>query len=327
MICQNTDKNNNAIDHNKVLNSKCYCKIGLPWVRGSVVMAYPCEHMFHEKCFDRMDGVCKLCGSAVEKKITILDEDLHYQRFADLLSMSHYDDMGHNNTPSGFMDSMFDLATALVNAVSAQSKKDGRQICEKVFSLNNLTLKVYGLEKIKLEKNKVFICNHVSTLEIVILYYLLGCGFLISSVAEESTIMDHAKRIIPILIINRGDKNRKINVVDEIRRFVDERGSICIFPEGLMKHPDTLSRFRTGAFHVERPVYSITIRHNDIVTDGRIDGFLYKLSGKQSVNIEVHIMGPYYPPFDDHQIEGIRSDMARHGNLLLSRVSNRDIVD
>jgi hypothetical protein len=43
--------------------------------------------------------------------------------------------------------------------------------------------------------------------------------------------------------------------------------------------------------------------------------------------MEVHVLGPYYPPFDDQTIEKIRLDMARHGNMVLSRVSNRDVID
>ena len=40
----NNNPNNMSIDYDKVLNSKCHCGTGLPWIKGEVVMAYPCEH-------------------------------------------------------------------------------------------------------------------------------------------------------------------------------------------------------------------------------------------------------------------------------------------
>jgi 1-acyl-sn-glycerol-3-phosphate acyltransferase len=324
-ITTKTDKDD--IDYDKVLNSICSCGIGLPWVKDEIVMIYPCEHMFHEGCYKKIkDGLCPICKSVIEKTMALFDEDLHHQRFSDILSVSCYVDMCYT-TPGRFLDSLFDLATIFARVPFTTNKEEGREICEKIFSLNNLTLKVYGLEKTRIEKNKVYICNHVAHLELVIIYYLLGTGFLASSIVGQSKIVDQAKQIVPLLTFDRGNKSKKINIVDEMRNFVDEKGSICLFPEGMMKHPDTLIRFRTGAFHIGRPIYAVTIRHNDIISDAYINGFLYKLSGKRDINMEVHIMGPYYPPFDDNAIEKIRVDMARSGNMVLSRVSNRDIVD
>lgn len=318
---------NDNINYSKELNSICSCKIGLPWTNDEVTMAYPCEHLFHSKCFSSIkDHICPFCQQKIERSFTLFDEDVHHQRFADILSMSHYDDMSYT-TPGIFLDSIFDMASIFAWLPFVTSRKTGKEMCEKVFSLNNLTMKVYGLEKVKLEKNKVFICNHVSHLELVVIYYLLGTGFLASSIVGQSKIIDQVKQIIPLLTIERGDKNRNFNIIDEMRKFVDEFGSICLFPEGLMKHPDALVRFRSGAFHIGRPIYAVTIRHNNIISNGYINGFLYKLGGKRDMNIEVHILGPYYPPFSEYDIEKIRHDMALAGNMVLSRVSNRDAID
>lgn len=334
MTDNNTEKNHHVsvhgddqLDYDKILNSICSCGTGLPWSKDEVVMAYPCEHMFHSRCFQQIkNSQCPHCKTDIVKKLTMFDDDIHHQRFADILSMTYYDDMSETSA-TRFLDSLFDLASICARLPFITNKKEGREMCENIFSLNNLTLHVYGLEKVKLERNKVFICNHVSHLELVIIYYLLGTGFLASSVVGQSALVEKIKEIVPLLTFERGDKNRKINIVDEMRKFVDEKGSICLFPEGLMKHPDALVRFRSGAFHVERPIYAITIRHNNIISDGYLNGFLYKLGGKRDINMEVNIMGPYYPPFSETDIEQIRADMAKNGNMVLSRVSNRDVVD
>ncbi len=322
--------NMDDIDYNKVLNSKCMCGIGLPWKKDNVVMAYPCEHLYHEKCFDKIISenvrICIMCNTKIEKKLSMCDESIHHQRFADIFSMSYYDNMSQN-TPSKFIDSIFDIANIFAHVPMIKTREDVKKICEDVFSLNNLTISVYGLEKIKQEKNKVYICNHVSHLELFVLYYLFENGFLVSSVVNSEHLMDRCKKVIPMLMVNRGDKDRKENIIEEMKKFVEEYGSICLFPEGLMKHPDALVRFRSGAFHIGYPVYAITIRHNDIISDSYINGFLYKLGAKRNINMEVHVLGPYYPPFDDKSIEKIRFEMAKHGNMVLSRVANRDIID
>jgi hypothetical protein len=328
-LLTNVDNGFNTIDYDKVLNSMCYCGTGLPWKMDCVVMAYPCEHMYHEKCFQKVfdtTKICKYCNKTIKRKITILDNDLHHQRFADILSMTFYDNMNYN-TPGRFLDSVFDVASFVARLPFANNIQDGKSLCETLLSLNNLTLKVYGLEKTKLEKNKVYICNHVAQIELVILYYLLGTGFLASSIVDGFPLIEKIKQYIPLFTFDRGIKNRKINIVDEMRKFVDERGSICLFPEGMMKHPDSLIRFRTGAFYIGRPLYAIIIKHNDVLSGEYINNFLYKLGAKKDINIEVHILGPYYPPFSEKMIETIRMDMAKIGNMVLSRVSNRDIRD
>ena len=125
------------------------------------------------------------------------------------------------------------------------------------------------------------------------------------------------------LTFNKKDTNRNTNIIEEIKKFIDKHGNICIFPEGIMKNPNTLIRFRSGAFRTGYPVYSITIKYNNIITDTSYYNFIYKLGGKRDMSIEVYIDGPYYPPFNTKSIENIRKTMAKRGNLILSRVSDK----
>jgi hypothetical protein len=325
-------------DTNKTLNYMCSCNVPLPSKKEDVIMLYPCEHMMHLNCYLKLPSyydkqtnlfykTCPFCGEKVYRKLSLLDDKLNYQQFADILSMTNYHGLCEMNTTSNFIDSFLDLTSVFVKLPFLKNVNDGKELCKQIFALNNLTLKVSGLEKIKLVKNKVYIANHVAYLEFVILYYLLGTGFLASSIVGQSQLVDQFKKIVPLLTFNRGEKNRKENIVDKMRDFVDKHGSICLFPEGLMKHPDTLTKFRTGCFHVNRPIYSITIKHNDVISDDKINDFLFKLVSKKNINLEIIIQGPYYPPFNDQDMKNVRYDMAKAGNMILSRVSNRDIKD
>lgn len=317
-------------DPDKELNSTCFCGTGLPWKYSEITMAFPCEHMYHQCCYAKLraedKSICKICNAPITKMFGILDEGLHHQRFADMLSMTHYSDMSENDT-STFIDSIFDLTSIFAKLFFLKDEDGGKHMAEKIFSLNNLTIKVYGFEKIKLERNKVFVANHVTYLEFVVINYLFGTGFLASGLANDSQIAQHGKKFIPVLIMNRGNNDRKVNIIDAMRDFVDEKGSICLFPEGMMTHPDALCKFRTGAFHIGRPVFGICIRHLDMLSDGYANSMLYKLGAKRDMTMEVHVTGPYYPPFTDDDIENVRADMAFHGKMVLSRVSNRDLND
>ena len=316
------------IDYNKSLNSICICKTGLPWKKDNVVMLYPCEHILHETCYKTLhNNICSICNTPIKQIFRITDKDIHHQRFADLLSVSYYSDMC-TNKPDKFIDSIFDTATVLARLPFTKGRQSGKDLCEQILSLNNTTIKVYGMNKLKLEKRKVFICNHVSLLDPCLIYYLFGTGFLSSAKPDEGyNFISQIKNFVPLLLISRGDKTRKVNCVDEMKRYVDQNGSICVFPEGMLKHPDAIIRFRTGAFNTGHPLYPIVIRYNDVLGDGYIDQLIYKMGGKKDILIEVHVLGPYYPPFNENHIEQIRSDMARVGKMILSRVTSRDIKD
>ena len=315
------------INYDKILNCRCSCKRSLTSKKELTIMLYPCEHLMHNSCYKNLNNnVCPICSENIEKFLTLFDKDLHYQRFVDILSMSYYSDLS-STTMMRFTDSIFDSLSALIRMPFTNDVKGAKKINEDIFALNNMTMKVYGMEKLKKEKKKVFICNHVSHLEFAIIYYLFETGFLAAGIVKNSKLMDEFKKVIPFLIFDRGEKNRKLNIIEQMKNFVDKHGSICIFPEGIMKHPDVLLRFRTGAFHIGYPVYSITIRHIDVISDEYLHNFLYKLGGKRNINIEVHVNGPYYPPFSNNDIDSIRSSMAKNGKMVLSRVSNRDVDD
>jgi hypothetical protein len=55
--------------------------------------------------------------------------------------------------------------------------------------------------------------------------------------------------------------------------------------------------------------------------------YLNNLINEDKITITFKILDMEYPPFNEEKIEQIRMKMAHSSNLVLSRVSNRDIVD
>jgi 1-acyl-sn-glycerol-3-phosphate acyltransferase len=190
--------------------------------------------------------------------------------------------------------------------------------------MNNIEIKVRGLNKIK-PGPKVFIANHTSHLDFFTIFYVLGPGFLASSVVKDNIVSNQLTNILPLLIIDRGKKGG--NTVDKMRKYVETHESICLFPEGMMTHPDTIIRFRTGAFNVGYPVYPVVLKYTNVVGDMSTPNFILKIASRQHEIIEMHILGPFLPPFDENKIELVRHAMANRGKMVLSRVSNRDIIE
>lgn len=322
----NLINNKSNINYSKELNATCFCKIGLPWKKDKIVMSDTCEHMYHQSCANKIkNNICPICNTKFNRLINLLDNNIHPQQFADILSMSYYADFVCNINPISIIDSLFDILTVLARLPIVNTRQDGRELAEKILTLNNVTLHVFGQDKLNLVKNKVIISNHVAPLELIILHYLFEPAFLSSNIFNDNVLLSRIKNIVNILTFSRGDK--KGGLVNKMKDYVDKHGTLCLFPEGIMKHPDTLTRFRTGAFHIGRPIYPIVIKHNDIAGSPYFEKFLFSLGSKRDIQMEVHVLGPYYPPFSNTDIEKIRLDMGKAGDMVLSRVSNRDIVD
>jgi 1-acyl-sn-glycerol-3-phosphate acyltransferase len=130
--------------------------------------------------------------------------------------------------------------------------------------------------------------------------------------------------IFGILIVKRGtDKN----TVKKMHDYIRDNKDLCIFPEGLITHPNILCRFRTGSFHTGFPVQPIIVKYNPHVYDNSATKFLLKAMSQEGITATVQILDPVYPPFTQEKIEIVRHMMAEAGNFAISRVSNRSVKD
>lgn len=311
---------------NKIINSRCICNNGLPWIKKEVIMLYPCEHLIHLKCFNKKKTTnCPYCNKSITKLIRHDDfkyDKTLYQQCIDIISMSNFDGMSSINT-NEFLMNLPNLISTVAQIPFTKGIKGGKELIKNIFSLNNIKINVKGLNKLK-SGPKVFIANHTSHLDFLTIFYVLQTGFLASSVIRDNFVSNQLLNIIQILVIDRGNNK---NTVEQMRQYVEQKGSICLFPEGMMTNPNTLINFRTGAFYIGYPVYPIILKYKKVVSDMSTSNFILKISSCQTETIEMSIMNPFYPPFDETKIENIRNKMAEKGNFVLSRVSNKDIKD
>ena len=92
------------------------------------------------------------------------------------------------------------------------------------------------------------------------------------------------KNVIPMLVIERG---KKANTVDKIREYIEENGAICMFPEGIITNPNSIVKFRTGAFHTGYPVYPIVLKYETNIFNSSTTKFILKMIPAQNLKITV----------------------------------------
>lgn len=314
---------------NKVINSRCICNQCLIWKRYPLIMNLPCEHILHKSC-QKSKKKCDICNESI-KYVKSFDQikreskhgAIQYQRYIDMIACSNFDHMTEVNN--------YDIihishTTSLLSSTPFMKGYNEQQgFCREILKLLNTKLIIKGSDNIVHSEKKVYISNHTTFIDPAVINSIFKCGYVVSSLIEKSYFGRLIKDIIPLLIIDRDKKGS--STVDQMTQYMNKYGSLCLFPEGMVSHPDVIQRFRTGAFYTGYPVQPIVIKYDKHIYDDDITKFMQKIVTNSDLTITVHILKTEYPPFNDEKIEEIRSKMAKVGNLGLSRVSNRDIKE
>ncbi len=311
-----------------MINSKCICNTSLNEEYDNIMLE-PCEHILHSTCYNNYYKIiCPICKINIKDMKTYTEikknrnkSKYHYDKYIDMVAMSNYNSDTQIDIIK-IIPKSINLIKLCTNIPFMYGYDDGKKGCEEILAILNTNISVSGLNYIK--KPNIYIATHTSYLDAIILFYILHCGFMASSQIEETTIGQYLKDIIPLLIIKRGSTN---NTVEKIKEYLQTNESMCIFPEGMMSHPDTLLQFRTGAFNTGYSVYPVIIKYEPLIHDNDLNIFIKKLLSSENLKITVDIMPEQKPPFNEIKIDNIRKMMAKKGNLVLSRVTNRDIRD
>ncbi len=315
-----------------IRNSSCkICNKGLPWIKKQICML-GCGHLYHYDCVC-MKSKCNICEIKIKKNdITLFNPHQksknrnemtkRIQEYNDILSVTNFDinDIDGINVMKNLPILLNIIGTIPLNS----GKEHGLSICNKILSMLNCKINIHNNHLLNKKNKIVYIANHTCYMDFIILFLLLECGFLSSEAINDNYLTSMLLNIIPCVIIKRGIK---MNTVEQMKDYVDKHGSICLFPEGMMTHPETLIKFRTGAFHIGYPVQPIVIKYKKPIANMNIGKFICLLASGLEDIIDVYVLPEYKYPFNDKKIEEIRNEMSKQGDLLLSNVSNKDIKD
>jgi len=314
----------------------CHCKKRM-W-REDLSMLLPCEHFIHTTCRkDLTDKECKICGTAVveivnESRIINIEESGRatakaHQQYVDLSSIKGINKLGDLSLTKMFT-SIPTFAYSLMSVIYSDGGRNMLKTIDDIFSDFRTKIIVNGDNLIS-TKNKVVIANHCNYIDPFVLHKVFGDNvrFIASSTVKKMPFGYKLEHDMPILFIDRGGSS---NTVQQMTKFMegDKNRSIAIFPEGMISHPKTLVKFRTGAFNTGFPVQPVVIRYKPYVyCDNVLKLFSYLYSQRKTLEITVDILPLVYPPFTPDKIERIRHSMAKVGNFAISRVINKGIID
>lgn len=348
----NVYKSNSNV--NLILNTMCYCKEYF-YNKDKISLIYPCNHFVHEKCineyiFQKINKnkkitfsmlECPLCKSYIssiitDNKIKKNKKLIQYKIDLDSIRMENSGFINYTLLPLGLVK----LGSFMNKLIISQTENDLLDTAEIFFKTCNIKINVIDNTKnnpIKyvnntiMWKNKkdtssniVLISNHSHYLDSFVIYYLFKSGFVSSEFINKTDIGRIIASKCNLLIFNR---SKDTNMVEKIKKYLDEKHIITMYPEGAMGNHKTLLRFRTGAFYVGAPVCPIIIKYNPFVWDDDLQTMIFKLTTQTEIIVDVIVSDLIYPPFDEQKIDDIRNFMAKVGNLKLSRVSNKAIQD
>ena len=310
----------------KIINCKCICEKVIIWTNDQTIILDPCEHIIHRKCM-KDKSICPMCNTTVTKYYSEKDlkklcetDKKYYQKYVDIISIKNpsYLTKTDMNKVISKMPKLIDLITKFMTLKGFDKTKE---LSEHMMTMLNTKLIVHGQDNISTQR-KIIISNHSSIVDHMVISYLFRCGFLSSVAILKSYFGRLVTGIVPLLLL---DRTKKENTVDRMKEYVSNVESLCLYPEGMITHPDTILRFRTGAFHTGHPIQPVVIKYDPVAYDSGIDANVNKLLSADELTIEVFVLPLEYPPFTPDKIEKIRRKMAKAGNMALSRVSNRDI--
>lgn len=360
-------KNNNLIDNKEkdiVVNYLCFCG---KFFNSSQKILYilPCCHIVHENCFndyiiktqyDNFDMkkeinsdsfekkvilVCPFCKTKIKSVLTEYKINLkkkYYQYKIDIKSIRI--DNSANIDYMVLPLSIIKLTSMINKLIIANSENDLLSLVE--FALHSFNIKINIIDntsnnpiliknnmvrwkkKDDINRKMVIISNHSHYLDSVIMYYLFRCGFVSGDFINQTDIGKIIATKLKLLIFKRGVDT---NVVEKIKKYLDEEKKIVIFPEGTFANNETMIRFRTGAFYVEEAICPVVIKYDKIIYDDDFKQMLFKLITQNEINVTVYINDLFFPPFNNDSIEKIRDFMISVGEFKKSRVSNKSLVD
>ena len=149
-------------------------------------------------------------------------------------------------------------------------------------------IEIEGREHIAPEQAYVMVANHLSTLDILVLFRLFTHFKWVSKVENfRVPFIGWNMRLNRYIPLVRGQRASVVDMMRKARGCLAAGDSIMMFPEGTRSHDGALRRFKTGAFELaiqaERPLLPIVIRGSGHALPKR--GFI--LRGRHRIRVKV----------------------------------------
>jgi 1-acyl-sn-glycerol-3-phosphate acyltransferase len=177
-------------------------------------------------------------------------------------------------------------------------------------------LRVEGRERIRPDETYVMVCNHLSLLDILVLFRLFAHFKWVSKVENfRVPFIGWNMRLNGYVPLKRGDKASVVEMLRACDRILAEGSSVMMFPEGTRSPSGRLRAFKPGAFELalrnRRPLLPILIEGTADALPKR--GFV--LRGRHPLRLTVLEPWPYerFAGLDPEALaEAMRRHLAEH---------------
>ncbi|MCG8589976.1 MAG: 1-acyl-sn-glycerol-3-phosphate acyltransferase [Proteobacteria bacterium] len=178
---------------------------------------------------------------------------------------------------------------------------------------------VRGREKIDRGETYVMVANHLSLLDILVLFRLFTHFKWISKVENfRVPFIGWNMRLNRYIPLKRGDRNSVVRMMRDCEDTLQSGNSIMMFPEGTRSPTGRLRSFKTGAFELaqkcERPLLPIAVRGTADALPKR--GFV--LQGRHPITVDVLAPIPF-EHFRDEPVEDLAERIRSHIALALDQ--------
>jgi 1-acyl-sn-glycerol-3-phosphate acyltransferase len=131
------------------------------------------------------------------------------------------------------------------------SRALGRLWAFSLILVGGIRLKVSGIENLNRKKNYIFMSNHVSAADIIILYTALpfAVAYLAKKELFKIPLMGWAMSAVGHIPVNRTNPREALKSIDKaINVLKESRLSTIVFPEGTRSETGELKSFKLGVF-------------------------------------------------------------------------------
>lgn len=140
---------------------------------------------------------------------------------------------------------------------------------------------------------RLVVANHRTPLDIIPLDLLFGGHFLANHKTRSAPVIGSAAELVGTIFVDRDDRRSGANAIRQMKRYLEAKRTVIVFPEGTTYRGDEVHPFQRGAF----------------------------LAAK-GLDVEIVPVGLAYPP----GAEFVDQSLGEHAKGFLSRPVNRTWV-
>ncbi len=98
------------------------------------------------------------------------------------------------------------------------------------------------------ERARLVVANHRTPLDIIPLILLFGGHFLANHKTRKAPVIGGAAELVGTIFVDREDRRSGANAIRQMKRYLEEKRTVIVFPEGTTHGGDEVRPFQRGAF-------------------------------------------------------------------------------